>query len=139
MHGDGVRRGGQTGQARENFIAYVQSRMRRVLRGHDKPYAIFEPFGARPDGDFNETEEFLLDNLAKVAEGSGSPAAISISTRSISGWISTATSKKCDPQRFPNGLTKIDRRTEEAGDRPGPVDRQRRVCGGRGRSAAIRR
>ena len=43
--------------------------MRRVVRGHDKPYAIFEPFGARPGGNFNETEEFVLDNIAKLAQG----------------------------------------------------------------------
>ena len=36
---------------------------------HDKPYAIFEPFGGRPDGTFDETEAFVLDNIAKVAEG----------------------------------------------------------------------
>ena len=38
------------GQARQAFRDHVQSRMRRVLRGHDKPLAIFEPFGAKPDG-----------------------------------------------------------------------------------------
>jgi hypothetical protein len=45
--------------------------MRRVVQGHDRPYAIFEPFGGQPSGKeiFNESETFLLDNLAKVAEG----------------------------------------------------------------------
>ena len=42
--------------------------MGRVVRVHDRPYAIFEPFGARPGGSFDETEEFVLDSIAKVAE-----------------------------------------------------------------------
>ena len=40
------------GGARGQFLAYVAARGRRVVRGHDKPYAIFEPFGARPNGEF---------------------------------------------------------------------------------------
>ena len=51
--------------------------MRRVIRGHDKPYAIFEAFGGDgEDADFWtgkgeqwESEKYLLDNIRKVAKG----------------------------------------------------------------------
>ena len=64
--------------------------MRRVVRGHDKPYAIFEPFGGKPDGQWTETEPFLLDNLDKLAEGQRRRAATSTSIPSIFGSISRA-------------------------------------------------
>src|ERR1019366_6478898 len=35
----------EKGRARESFVAHVRSRMRRVRRGHDRPYAIYEAFG----------------------------------------------------------------------------------------------
>jgi hypothetical protein len=57
------------GGARQAFCDHLLGRMRRVRRAHDQPLAIFEPFGSKPDGDFWETEEFVLSNLAKVAEG----------------------------------------------------------------------
>ena len=57
------------GDARRAFRDYLRTRMRRVVRGHDKPLAIFEPFGAKPDGSFWETEEFVIDNLTKVVDG----------------------------------------------------------------------
>ena len=47
--------------------------MLRVRRGRDKPLAIFEPFGSKPNFvatrrrlSIDATEEYLLSNLAKV-------------------------------------------------------------------------
>ena len=57
------------GQARQAFLNQLHDRMRRVRRGRDKPLAIFEPFGSKADGDFDATEAYLLDNLAKVDQG----------------------------------------------------------------------
>ena len=54
------------GQARQAFVKQLHDRMLRVRRGRDKPLAIFEPFGSKPDGNFDATEAYLLDNLAKV-------------------------------------------------------------------------
>lgn len=94
----------QAGAARQAFTAHLRSRMRRVVRGHDKPYAIFEPFGARPDGDFNESEEFLLDNIAKVAQGQRE-SGCHFDLYSVDFWVDyRGTLKECDPKRFPNGL-----------------------------------
>ena len=95
------------GAARQAFVNHVRSRMRRVVRGHAKPYAIFEPFGARPNGDFNETEAFVLDNIAKVAQGQRE-AGCHFDLYSVDFWVDyRGTLKECDPQRFPRGLTPI--------------------------------
>jgi hypothetical protein len=63
-------------KARPCFIDHVQSRMRRVVRNHLHTYAIFEPFGAKkmeesegpPPFILYESEDFLLDNLDKLAK-----------------------------------------------------------------------
>ncbi len=95
------------GQARRVFLDHVTSRMRRTVRGHDKPYAIFEPFGARPGGDFDETEAFVLDSIAKVAEGQRD-SGCRFDLYSVDFWVDyRGTLKECDPQRFPNGLEPI--------------------------------
>jgi hypothetical protein len=107
------------GEARNGFVAHVQGRMRRVVRAHDRPYAIFEPFGARPDGDFNESEPFLLDNLAKVAQGQRQ-SGCRFDFYSIDFWVDfRGDLKKCDPQRFPKGLTRITEELKKLGTAPG--------------------
>jgi hypothetical protein len=95
------------GQARTAFLRHVTSRMRRVVRGHDRPYAIFEPFGARPGGSFDETEAFVLDSIAKVAEGQRQTG-LRFDAYSVDFWVDyRGTLKECDPQRFPQGLVRI--------------------------------
>jgi len=95
------------GEVRKTFLAYVQSRMRRVVRGHDRPYATFEPFGARPDGNFDETEAFVRDNLAKVARGQRETGC-RFDFYMVDFWPdSRGDIRQFDPGRFPNGLTKI--------------------------------
>jgi hypothetical protein len=95
------------GRARQSFLSHLQGRMRRVMRGHDRPYAIFEPFGARPNGSFDETEEFVLDSIAKVAECQRQTG-LRFDFYSVDFWVDyRGTLKECDPQRFPNGLRNI--------------------------------
>ncbi len=108
------------GQVRQAFRDHVQSRMRRVLRGHDKPLAIFEPFGAKP-GDINywETEEFVLDSIAKMAEGQRD-SGLHWDYYSIDFWhdpkgdLITPSTKL-----FPNGFTKILPELKKLGTMPG--------------------
>ncbi|NQU11513.1 hypothetical protein HQ590_12025, partial [bacterium] len=62
------------GAGRRAFVDHLRSRMRRVRRGHDRPQAIFEPFGgwSIPQEAFlghPESEKILLDNLRKVNRG----------------------------------------------------------------------
>lgn len=98
---------GQTGAGREAFLAHLKKRMRRTVRGHDRPYAIFEPFGGRANGDFNETEEFVLDMIGKVAEGQRD-SGCRFDLFSVDFWVDYhGDLKGCDPERFPNGLTRI--------------------------------
>ncbi|MCX6910554.1 MAG: hypothetical protein NTY01_21270 [Verrucomicrobia bacterium] len=107
------------GQARRAFRDHVQGRMRRVLRGHDKPLAIFEPFGAKPDGSFWETEEFVLDNIAKVAEGQRD-SGLHWDYYSIDFWTDPKGDLKTpDAGRFPNGFTKILPQLKTLGTLPG--------------------
>jgi hypothetical protein len=111
---------GQAGGGREAFVAHVRSRMRRVRRGHDRPYAIFEPFGGRrhPDDDsppppdaeyadtnlFEENEAYLLDMFRKVEEGqreAGPNAGFDLT--SLEFWVDNRGDiKRADAHRFPN-------------------------------------
>ena len=114
------------GQARQAFRDHVQSRMRRVLRGHDKPLAIFEPFGAKPGDDslgpeslYWETEEFLLDNIAKVGEGQRD-SGLHWDYYSIDFWTDPKGDLKMpSAERFPNGFTKILLELKKLGTLPG--------------------
>jgi len=98
---------GEAGRGRETFVSYVRSRMRRTVRGHDRPYAIFEPFGARADGDFNESEAFVLDMIRKVAAGQRE-SNCRFDLFSVDFWVDyRGDIKRCDPARFPHGLARI--------------------------------
>ena len=96
-------------QARKSFLTHLQSRMRRVVRGHDKPYAIYEPFGGQPGGNnnFNESEAFVLDNIAKVADGQRNTGC-HFDIYSVDFWVDYhGDLTQADPQRFPRGFSKI--------------------------------
>ncbi len=103
-------------QARHAFRDHVQSRMRRVLRGHDRPLAILEEFGAKPRGefwgpgqfgDFWQTEAFVLEHIAKVAEGQRN-SGLHWDYYSLEFWHdSKGDLKTPSKERFPNGFSKI--------------------------------
>ncbi len=107
------------GAAREAFLRQVRSRMRRVQRGHDRPYAIFEPFGARSDGNFDETEAFVLDMVTKVGEGQRE-SDCRFDLFSIDFWVDhKGDLKRCNPERFPRGLEPILQELKALGIAPG--------------------
>ncbi|MBM4089488.1 MAG: hypothetical protein FJ276_08675, partial [Planctomycetes bacterium] len=98
---------GQAGGGREAFVSHVRSRMRRTVRGHDKPYAIFEPFGGRADGNFDESEAFVLDMIRKVGDGQRD-SSCRFDLFSVDFWVDyRGDIKRCDPVRFPNDLARI--------------------------------
>ncbi len=108
----------KSGEARKTFVAYVRSRMRRVVRGHDKPYAIFEAFGSNPTGGFEETETHILDSIAKVAEGQHK-AGCHFDFYPLEFWVDyRGDLKRFDPVRFPNGLKKIHAELDKLGILP---------------------
>ena len=104
-------------QARKSFLTHLQGRMRRVVRGHNRPYAIFEPFGGQPggEGNFDQKESYVLDNIAKVAEGQRN-SGCHFDCYSIEFWVDYhGDLTKADPQRFPDGFTKISPALKEIG------------------------
>ena len=110
---------GARGAARATFLAHVRGRMRRVLRGHDKAVAIFEPFGARPGGNFHETEAFLLDNLAKLGAAQRE-SGHRFDYYSIDFWQDVRGDLiRFDPKRFPHGFGRIKSALGKLGIRPG--------------------
>jgi len=116
----------EPGKARAGFLSHVKSQSRRVLKGHDKPYAILEAFGARSDGDefwglgnFDESEEFLLDNISKVAEGQRE-SGCHFDLYSIDFWVdNNGDLQQADPKRFPNGLSQVLDEIKKLGTSPG--------------------
>lgn len=103
----------------EGFVRHVGRRMRRVLRGHDRPYAILESFGGQPGGDFWTREDYLLDHLAKVAQGlrAGGPAFDFYCTEfwhDPAGDLTTF-----HPRNFPGGYGKVRDEILRLGMRPG--------------------
>ena len=103
----------QDGEARTIFLTHLQERMRRVERGHDKPYAIFDPFGGQPrannnaEGDMNESEEYLLDNISKLSQGQRE-SGCHFDYYSLEFWVDYhGDLTRADPQRFPQGLGRI--------------------------------
>lgn len=104
-------------QARESFLTHLRGRMRRVVRGHNRPYAIFEPFGGQPGGagNFDQKAAYVLDNIAKVAEGQRD-SGCHFDYYSIEFWVDYhGDLTKADPQRFPDGFTKITPALQEIG------------------------
>jgi hypothetical protein len=117
---------GTAGRGRAAFLEHIRGRMRRTVRGHDGPYAIFEPFGARTDSKvdksealMDESEAFLLDNIRKVAEAQRQTG-LRWDFYSIDFWLDARGDlMRCDPQDFPRGLDPIRRELEKLGTAPG--------------------
>ena len=109
------------GPRRKTFLAHVRSRMRRVVRGHNRPYAIFDNFGSWPSGDYNwedyvnaegyrnylNTEAYMLHSLDLLAK-SQKAAGFRFDICNIHFWVDTAGDlKRWDPKRFPHGIKRI--------------------------------
>ena len=117
------------GEARTSFVAYVRSRMRRVLRGHDKPYAVLESFGGQPGSNYWTTEKYLLEHLGKVAQSrrEGGPQ---FDIYAIEFWHDTAGDLTTFHRKnFPHGFQKVRDENSPPRHEAGIVDRQRRTTG----------
>jgi len=114
---DAVYGAAPSAEARKSFLTHLQSRMRRVVREHNRPYAIFEPFGGQPGGghNFDQKESYILANIAEVAEGQRD-SGCHFDYYSIEFWVDYhGDLTKADPQRFPDGFTKITPALKEIG------------------------
>lgn len=98
------------GDIRANFRKHIYSRMRRVLRGHDHPYAIIDICGSQNNtGEdyFGVTEEWSLQHISKLAQAQ-KDAGLHFDNYVIEFWHdSKGDLKQCDPIRFPNNFTII--------------------------------
>ena len=100
-------------QIRVAFQAHLLTRMRRVVRGHDKPYAIFETFGGwsedtvDPVGTFDNDEQKALASIEKVREGDRE-SGCHFDIVSLEFWHDVRGDfKHPDPQRFPHDFDPI--------------------------------
>lgn len=100
-------------KANESFIAHVESRMRRVKRGHDKATFVFDSFGSWPitplelDYGHFPTEEAILHNIDCVTKGQTQDGCC-FDYYTIEFWndyCGDFTSP--GPQRFPHGFEPI--------------------------------
>ncbi len=98
------------GEARTALKKYIHSRMRRVVRGHDHPYAIIDTCGAQNNtGEkFNGvTEEWCMDHISELAEAQRD-AGLKFDNYIIEFWHDPKGDiKQADPERFPNNFEKI--------------------------------
>ena len=113
---------GKAGEARKTFVAHVRSRMRRVVRKHDHPYAIFDNFASwslKVDGFTENTEANQLYSLNRLAE-SQKATGCRFDLCNIHFWVDHAGDLiRFDPKRFPNGIAKIKQKLDEMGVAPG--------------------
>jgi hypothetical protein len=113
-----------TGGARTAFVEHIRSRMRRVLRGHDHPYVIFDNFGSWPEGENHEffvqnTEAHELYSLDRLA-ASQAATGCRFDLCNLHFWVDHAGDlQRFDPRRFPQGLLPIKRRLDGLGVSPG--------------------
>ena len=115
---------GRAGEARSLFLAHLRGRSRRVLRGHDKPYAIYDTFGANEvDGketeDYMLNEKYVLEMLDKLGLGE-SEAHYQFDFCNTHFWVDhNGDLERFDPARFPHGFTNIKAKLDELGIKPG--------------------
>jgi hypothetical protein len=109
---------GPAGDARQTFLAHVRSRMRRVVRHHDHPYAIFDNFGSwslKVDGFTENTEANELYSLNRLAE-SQRATGCRFDLCNIHFWVDHSGDLiRFNPKRFPNGIAKVKEKLDEMG------------------------
>lgn len=115
----------ERGGAQRSFVEMIRRRCRRVRRGHDKPIAIFEPFGGWDisAGSGNSWVEesapilnFLLDRLVEARKESG----LQFDLFSVDFWVDKhGDLTGFDPRRFPDGFAPIRDRIRTLGMHPG--------------------
>lgn len=109
----------RAGQSRPSFREYLQSRMRRVRRSHDRPYAILSSLGGNPTGEFWETSDYVEDNLELVTRGQRE-CGLHWDYYSIDFWHDPyGDLTKADPRRFPQDFKPILPKLEALGTKPG--------------------
>jgi hypothetical protein len=115
----------QAGQARQAFVSHLQGRMRRVVRCHDKPLAIFETFGGweleRPDLVLSENlpASFCLDMAGRL-ERFRRQTGQQFDLFGLEFWADPhGDLRRFHPANFPRGFGPLRRKLKQAGIAPG--------------------
>jgi hypothetical protein len=96
------------GEAAEALTEYIRSRMRRVVRKHDHPYAFYEPFGSDAEKDKYDAREDRLLPAASALDKFARQTGCSFDACSIEFWEDLHGDRSApDPGRFPNGFKKL--------------------------------
>lgn len=108
----------ERGAARRGFLAHVRGRMRRTIRGHDKPYAILDSFGSWKCApgkffDLEPTEKIVLKSIRDIAEGQ-KKSNCRFDIYAIEFWLDTAgdityPERKRFPEEFKNVKRELDK------------------------------
>jgi hypothetical protein len=95
--------------ARKVFLDHLTSRMRRVVRGHDKPYSIFDPFGAWPNEDWwGGSESYMLDQIKNVIAPEIKQSGCQYDFYCIELWRDLRGDiEHPNPKTYPNGFGRI--------------------------------
>ena len=121
---EALRGAAPAGQARVAFVAHVRSRTRRVQRGHDRPYAIFDNFGSWPIGPgqgswVENTEADCRHSICCLADDQRAGGA-RFDLFSIDFWVDPAGDlRDFAARRFPHGLATIRAELAALGTAPG--------------------
>jgi len=98
----------RTDQAAEALTEYIRSRMRRVVRKHDHPYAFYEPFGSDAEKDKYDAREDRLLPAASALDKFTRQTGCNFDACSIEFWEDLHGDRSApDPGRFPNGFKKL--------------------------------
>jgi len=101
------------GQSVQSFVKYIQSRMRRVKRGHEKSISIFDSFGSWELKDKNNfleenNDEPKMLNSISWQKRLRDEADINFDIQNTHFWVNPVGSiKDAEPTRYPNGFKPI--------------------------------
>ena len=113
--------------ARRAAFCVLHSRMRRVLRGHDRPYSIISTCGAQDGTEdfFAVSEETCLKHITHMAEAQHDTG-LHWDFYDIEFWHDPAGNLMApDIKRFPHGFGPVFSALANLGDCAGAVDQQR--------------
>jgi hypothetical protein len=108
---------GPAGGVRKAFLDHLTGRMRRVVRGHDKPYSIFDPFGAWPNEDWwGGAETYVLDQIKNVIAPEIKESRCQYDFYCIELWRDIKGDiEHPNPKTYPNGFGRIRDRLAKLG------------------------
>jgi len=108
------------GCGKSAFVEYLEGRMRRTVRRHDHPYAIYESLASWPGEDFFGCSEETVTRQIEAAERFTAQTGCRFDILSVEFWHDPQGDlQRADPLRFPRGLVPLSDRLRAQGMRLG--------------------